>query len=77
MKETLNYATQLSEATELQRHAIDPRSLAGILLREHDNAEQAIRYATRKAKLLMAMGNAVGLDYADAAKTLQAARNTR
>jgi hypothetical protein len=55
-----------------ERCAIDPRSLAGILLREHDNAEQAARYAARKAALLATMGNAAGLDYADAAKTLRA-----
>lgn len=54
------------------RCAIDPRSLAGVLLREHDNAEQAARYADRKAEMLRAMGNARGLDYAAAAKALRA-----
>lgn len=29
---------------------IDPRSVAGILLREHDNAQQALSYAERKAR---------------------------
>lgn len=52
------------------RCAIDPRSLAGVLLREHDDAGQAARYAERKAELLRAMGNACGLDYADAANAL-------
>lgn len=54
------------------RCAIDPRSLAGVLLREHDNAEQAARYAERKAELQRVMGIATGLDYAAAAKALRA-----
>jgi len=54
------------------RCAIDPRSLAGVLLREHDDAEQAAKYADRKAEMLRAMGNATGLDYAAAAKALRA-----
>lgn len=29
---------------------LDPKSVAGILLREHDNAEQALAYAERKAR---------------------------
>lgn len=29
---------------------IDPKSLAGVLLREHDDASQALRYAERKAQ---------------------------
>lgn len=53
------------------RCSIDPCSLAGVLLREHDNAEQAARYAERKAELLRAMGNATGLDYAAAANALR------
>jgi len=53
------------------RCAIDPRSLAGVLLREHDNAEQAAKYADRKAEMLRAIGNAAGLDYAAAAKALR------
>jgi hypothetical protein len=56
------------------RCAIDPRSLAGVLLREHDNAEQAAKYADRKADLLRSMGNAAGLDYAAAAKALRSLR---
>ena len=56
------------------RCAPDPRSLAGVLLREHDNAEQAARYAERKAEMLGAMGNAAGLDYAAAARALRALR---
>lgn len=54
------------------RCSIDPRSLAGVLLREHDNAEQAAKYAGRKAEMLRAMGNATWLDYAAAATALRA-----
>ena len=43
-----------------------------MLLREHDNAEQAAKYAERKAEMLRAMGNATGLDYAAAATALRA-----
>lgn len=46
-------------------------SLAGILLREHDSPEQAAKYAERKADLMCAMGNAMGLDYSAAAKLLR------
>lgn len=51
--------------------AIDPKSTAGILLREHDSVEQALAYAERKAAALLAMHNAFGLDYAQAAEDLR------
>ena len=50
---------------------IDPKSTAGILLREHDNVAQALAYAERKAAFLLAMHNAIGLDYAEAAEDLR------
>jgi hypothetical protein len=50
--------------------AINPKSLAGILLREHDTPRQAFEYANRKAKLLASMHNAVGLDYQQAAQQI-------
>ena len=50
---------------------IDPKSTAGILLREHDNVAQALAYAERKAAFLLAMHNAAGLDYAKAAEELR------
>jgi hypothetical protein len=52
---------------------IDPKSTAGVLLREHDNATQAAVYAERKARLLLAAQNGLGLDYAEAAQQLRAA----
>lgn len=51
---------------------IDPKSTAGVLLREHDNLAQAAEYAERKARALGAMQNACGLDYAEAARQLRA-----
>ena len=50
---------------------IDPKSTAGILFREHDNVAQALAYAERKARFLMSTNNAIGLDYAKAAKDLR------
>lgn len=50
---------------------IDPKSTAGVLLREHDNVAQALAYAERKAAVLLAMRNAIGLDYARAAEELR------
>jgi len=57
--------------TKTTYRAIDPMSTAGILLREHDNLEQALAYAERKATALLAMHNALGLDYARAAEDLR------
>lgn len=50
---------------------IDPKSTAGMLLREHGNVAQALAYAERKASALLAMHNAIGLDYAKAAEELR------
>jgi len=51
---------------------IDPKSTAGVLLREHDNLTQAADYAERKARMLLSMHNGCGLDYAEAARQLRA-----
>ena len=50
---------------------IDHKSTAGVLLREHDNVAQALDYAERKARTMLAMHNALGLDYAKAAEDLR------
>ena len=63
--------------TKTTYRAIDPMSTAGILLREHDNLEQALAYAERKAAALLAMHNAIGLDYARAAEDLREERVRR
>ena len=57
--------------TKSTYRAIEPKSTAGILLREHDSVEQALAYAERKAAALLAMHNALGLDYAQAAEDLR------
>lgn len=54
-----------------ERPVIDPKSTAGVLLREHDNVAQALAYAERKAAVLLAMHSAIGLDYAGAAEELR------
>lgn len=56
---------------------IDPMSTAGILLREHDNLEQALAYAERKAAALLAVHSPLGFDYARAAEDLREERVRR
>lgn len=51
--------------------ALDPASTAGILLREHDNVEQAIAYAERMAQRYADSRNMMALDYQNAAKELK------
>ena len=61
--------TTLIEAAKL---ALDPRSLAGILLREHDNVDQAIRYATRMAQRYADSRSLMAIEYQDAVQELKA-----
>ena len=49
---------------------IDPKSTAGVLLREHDNLEQALAYARRKASTLAAIHSGMACDYFAAANDL-------
>lgn len=42
---------------------IDPKSTAGVLLREFSDPRAAYEYAQKKAVALTAMGNSIGLDY--------------
>lgn len=48
------------------------KSLAGILLREHDNVEQAISYAERMAQRCANSRSLMAMEYQDAAKELKA-----
>lgn len=50
---------------------IHQASIAGVLLREHDSPEQALAYAERKSKILLAMQHAGGLDYEEAARMIR------
>jgi hypothetical protein len=52
--------------------APDTKSLAGILLREHDNVEQAIRYAERMAQRYANARDTMAIDYQTAAQELKA-----
>jgi hypothetical protein len=57
---------------KVMKQALDPRSLAGILLRDHDNVEQAIRYAERMAQRYADSRSLMACDYQDAAQELKA-----
>ena len=57
---------------EIMQQALESKSLAGILLREHDNVEQAINYAERMAQRYADSRSLMALEYQDAAKELKA-----
>jgi hypothetical protein len=57
---------------EAAQQALDAKSLAGILLREHDNVEQAIRYAERMAQRYAYSCSTMAMDYQNAAQELKA-----
>ena len=57
---------------ELMQQARESKSLAGILLREHDNVEQAINYAERMAQRYADSRSLMAMEYQDAAKELKA-----
>ena len=52
--------------------ALEAKSLAGILLREHDTAEQAFRYAERMAQRYADSRSTMAMEYQDAAQELKA-----
>ena len=53
-------------------------TVAKILLREHDNVDQAIRYAERMAQRYADFHSLMAMEYLDAAKELKAwAQNER
>ena len=57
---------------DIIRMALDAKSVAGILLREHDNAEQAINYAERMAQRYADSRSLMAMEYQDAVKELKA-----
>lgn len=61
--------TDLRKAAE---QALESKSLAGIILREHDNVEQAINYAERMAQRYADSRSLMAMEYQDAAKELKA-----
>lgn len=54
------------------RQVLGAESLAGILLREHDNVDQAIRYAKRMAQRYADSRSLMAMEYLDAAQELEA-----
>ena len=54
------------------QQTLDAKSIAGILLREHDNVEQAIRCAERMAQRYANSRSLMAIEYQDAAKELKA-----
>ena len=59
------------------QQALEAKSLAGILLREHDNVEQAINYAERMAQRYAESRSLMAMEYQDAAKELKAWKQNR
>ena len=59
------------------RQMPDAKSVAGILLREHDNVDQAIRYAERMAQRYADSRSLMAMEYLDAAKELKAWKQSR
>lgn len=59
------------------QQALEAKSLAGILLREHDNIEQAIRYAERMAQRYADSRSLMAMEYQDAAKELKAWKQSK
>lgn len=60
----------MDKQTEALKLALEAKSLAGILLREHDNVDQAIRYAERMAQRCADFRSLLAMEYQDAAKEL-------
>ena len=60
--------TTLRQAAE---QALEAKSLAGILLREHDNLEQATRYAERMAQRYADSRSTMAMEYQAAAQELK------
>ena len=56
---------------------LEAKSLAGILLREHDNVEQAINYAERMAQRCADSRSLMAMEYQDAAKELKAWKQSK
>lgn len=55
----------------------DAKSVAGILLREHDNVEQAIRYAERMAQRCADSQSLMAMEYQRAAEELKAWKQSK
>jgi len=56
---------------------LDPKSPAGVLLREIGNVDAAIRYAERMAQRYADSRSTIAFEYVDAAKQLREYKATR
>ena len=57
---------------EAMKQALDAKTLAGILLREHDNVYQAINYASRMSQRYADSRNMMAMEYQTALEELKA-----
>jgi hypothetical protein len=67
----------MSNLRQAAQQALEAKSLAGILLREHDNVEQAINYAERMAQRCADSRSLMAMEYQDAAKELKAWKQSK
>ena len=67
----------MTDQTKTPEQALDTKSVAGILLREFDNVEQAIRYAERMAQRYADSRSLLALEYQAAAEELKAWKQSK
>lgn len=62
----------MTDRQSRHQQTLDAKSIVGILLREFDNVEQAIRYAERMAQRYADSRSLMAIEYQDAAEELKA-----
>lgn len=67
----------MTEKLRAAQQAPCPKSPAGILLREFDNVDQAIRYAKRMAQRYADSHSLMAMEYLDAAQELEAWKQSK
>jgi hypothetical protein len=67
----------MNDLRRAAQQALEAKSLAGILLREHDNVDQAIKYAERMAQRCADSRSLMAIEYLDAAKDLKAWKQSK
>lgn len=56
---------------DAMKQALDAKTISGILLREHDNIEQAIKYAERMSQRYADSRNMMAMEYQTALEELK------
>ena len=56
---------------DVMKQALDAKTIAGVLLREHDNIEQAIKYAERMSQRYADSRNMMAMEYQTALEELK------